>query len=171
MVEPAAGAKLYLGIFPSNPEEAKHVADFTRIGIPDLAGYRDESVEAIISALQFHRLTREQRYAFMDEVWRVLAPTKQIKIIIPYYSSHLAVTDPLAQWPPLAEGSFLHYSRDWRNVEAMTELLPLKCNFTFTVGHVNDGDVAPRHEDYRTYAAKHYFNAVHQLHVTLTRQP
>ena len=142
----------------------------------DLANYEANSVEEMFSPFVFHRLDNEGRWDFMNECWRVLMPTKTLKLIVPYYSSHLAISDPLAKWPPLCEASFAWYSKAWREAENMTDL-PLRCNFGSpgnphagpVIGHENDPDVAVRAEEYRAHAAKHMWNAVHKMHVTLTK--
>ena len=142
----------------------------------DLANYEANSVEEMFSPFVFHRLDNAERWDFMNEVWRVLMPTKIIKLIVPYYTSHLAISDPLAKWPPLCEASFAWYSKAWREAENMTDL-PLRCNFGSpgnphagpVIGHENDPDVAVRAEEYRAHAAKHMWNAVHKRHVTLTK--
>jgi hypothetical protein len=138
--------------------------------VDTLKRYDDASVEHIVAYAYFHRLTREKRYEFVNEACRVLAPTKQLTIIGPYYTSHMAITDPLAEWPPVAEGSFLVYSRAWREANGM-EGLPLTCNFgqNFVAGHIPEPDMAPRNEEYRSVASRHWWNSVRELHVTLTK--
>ena len=136
----------------------------------DFAEHADGSIEHIFCPFQFQRLTQTERFTFMNEAHRVLIATKQLQIIVPYWTSARSVSDPLAQWPTLTEASFIWYSRAWREAEQMTDL-PLTCNFGSNpvCGHVNDPDVAVRNDDYRQYASKHLLNAVHDLHVTLTK--
>lgn len=161
---PALPIKLRFGLDLPIKEENEA---YTRTD--SLKRYDAGSVEHIVSYLHFHRLTREQRYEFANEACRVLIPAKQLTIVVPYYTSHLAISDPLAQWPPLAEGSFLVYSKAWREQEKIE--LPLTCNFgqNFVAGHIPEPDLAPRNDEYRSTASRHWWNTVRELHVTLTK--
>jgi SAM-dependent methyltransferase len=137
-----------------------------------------ESVEAIFFAFYYHRLTPSQRFAALDEAYRVLKPGAQIMIVSPYWSSRRAVADPLAVWPPVCEESFYVYSKAWRENDGLDKVLPLKCDFAamtpqgqliVPAGHIPDPEVAQRNDEYRQHASRHFVNAVWELHVTLTK--
>lgn len=137
----------------------------------------DGMVDAIFLANQLQRLTMPERFALMDEAWRVLKSGGKLFSVTPYWASARAFADPLAQWPPIAELHYLVYSRVWRKMEGLGEL-PLKCDFTtmtpqgavvIPAGHVPDPEIALRNDEYRAFAAKHYLNAVQDLHVTLDK--
>lgn len=136
-----------------------------------------EIVDRIMVVNHFQRLTRPERYAFMDEAWRILKPGAQIALVTPYWASAKAFADPLAEWPPIAELSYLVYSKVWREIEGLSDF-GLKCDFTHVTpqggifvpaGHVPDPEVALRNDEFRMFAAKHYVNAIQDLHVTLTK--
>jgi SAM-dependent methyltransferase len=131
----------------------------------------DGAVDAIYSAFQFHRLGRPDRYRFMNEAFRVLKPGGQLSLVVPHWSSMRAITDPLAEWPPLCESSFMVYNRRWRESEQMTDL-PLTCDFgdVYGYGHSLDPDIAVRNDEFQQQAKKHWVNAILDLHVTLTKQ-
>jgi SAM-dependent methyltransferase len=143
---------------------------FTKFGAPPW-DVDDGSVEAIYSAFHFHRLDRAGRYAFMNECYRALKPGGQISLVVPHWSSMRAITDPMAQWPPLCESSFMVYSAKWREQEQMIDL-GLTCDFgdVYGYGHSLDPDIAVRNEEFQQQAKKHWVNAILDLHVTLTRQ-
>ncbi len=150
-----------------------------RIGIGSEEGFtnvdwltgEDGSVETIYSAFHFHRLTRSQRYLFMDAAYRLLKPGGQLIMVMPHWSSMRAITDPLAQWPPLCESSFMVYSKAWRQQEGMTDL-PLTCDFggSYGYGHTAHPDLMVRNEEFVAHAKEHEINWVLDLHVTLTRE-
>lgn len=165
LVETPAPTRIRLGLdLPIKEENDAYTK------IESLEGVKDESVEHLVVNCFFHRLTREKRRAFANEAHRVLIPTKQWTIIGPYYSSHLSFTDPYAEWPPLAEGSFLEYSRAYREQMGLNDL-GLTCNFgqNFVAGHVPEPDMGVRNEEYRATASRHWWNSVRELHVTLTK--
>jgi len=137
-----------------------------------------ESVEAIFFAWYFHRLTLSQRFAALNEAYRVLVPGGQIMIVSPYWSSRRTLSDPLCQWPPVCEESFYVFSRAWREQEGMVPFIPLTCDFASVTpqgqlivpaGHIPDPEVSQRNEEYRTHASRHFINSVWELHVTLTK--
>ncbi len=150
-----------------------------RIGIGSEEGFtnvdwltgEDGSVEAIYSAYHFHRLTRSQRYLFMNDAHRLLKPGSQLVMYMPHWSSMRAITDPLAEWPPLCESSFMVYSRAWRLQEQMTDL-PLTCDFgaSYGYGHTGHPDLGVRNEEFVAHAKEHEINWVLDLHVTLTKE-
>ena len=141
------------------------------------AHYADNSIDEIFCANQFHRLTLAERHEFMNEASRVLIPTNSITVAVPYYTSYDAYSDPLAQMPPVAEASFLVYSKAWRAAWLEGEGLPLwtldhiTANFGQNIGggHVPTDEMAVRPDDYRAFHSKHSWNSVAQLRVILTK--
>ena len=134
----------------------------------------DGVVDTIFAAFWFHRLTQAERFAFMDECWRVLkpgpAPAGQLIMVMPHGRSDRHIGDPLAQWPPVIEASFAFYDREWREREQMTGL-PLRCNFSLGYGHTEHPYLTGRNEEFKAFEKEHSANAVLDLHVTLTKQP
>jgi SAM-dependent methyltransferase len=142
---------------------------FTKFGPPPW-DVEDGAVEAVYSSFHFHRLDRAGRYAFMNEAYRVLKPGGQVSMVVPHWSSMRAITDPMAQWPPLCESSFMVFSKKWREQEAMTDL-GLTCDFgdVYGFGTSVDPDIAVRNDEFQAQARKHWINANMDLHLTLTK--
>ena len=145
----------------------------------DLEKVESSTVSNIMLAWYFQRLDQKQRFACVDEIWRVLKPGGRLMIVVPYWSSRRAIADPLAQWPPLCEESFLVYSEKWRQENELTAL-PVNCNFYsvtqngdlfIMAGHIADPAVATRNDEFRGFASKHYINSVWEMHVTLVKPP
>lgn len=139
---------------------------------------KNGSVEQIFFAFYYHRLDMSQRFAALQEAWRVLREGGQLMIVSPYWSSRRAVADPLAKWPPVVEESFYVASKAWREMEGVAAFIPMTCDFaSFTpqnqlivpAGHIPDPEVAQRNEEYRQHASRHFVNSVWELHVTLTK--
>lgn len=129
--------------------------------------FEDNSVDDIHSAHFFEHLTGVQRISFMEECWRILKPKTQMVIIVPHWSSMRSVQDPFHAWPPVCETSFLYFNKGWRDTNKLDHY-PITCDFDFGYGFSLDPDVSVRNNDFVQFASKHYVNAIHDLHVTLT---
>ncbi len=130
---------------------------------------RDESVEELVSPMQFNYVPQEKRGAYMDEVYRVLVDEGKAHVWVPYYTSMRACQDYAAQWPPFCEASFLYFNREWRKVNHPDRTL--KCNFDFTFGYQAEPETANKNEETRTFWIKHYSNAVMDLRAVLVKKP
>lgn len=144
---------------------------FIKLDQPPPWQIEDNVVDGVYSAFQFHRLTRDKRYIFMNEVFRILKPRSQLTLVVPHWSSMRAITDPLAEWPPLCESSFMVYSKQWREQEQMTDLA-LTCDFgaVYGYGHNIHPDLNVRNDEFVAHAKEHEINWVLDLHITLTKE-
>ena len=152
---------------------------FTKLDNPQQMPWQldDAGVDEIYSALHFHTLTQEERFLFMDEVWRVLKPGGKITVVAPHWSSERTYADPRVKWPPLAVGSFMVYSRVWREAQGFGDL-PLKCdlggtdpngNTVVVYGYQLHPEVTQRNEEYQAYARAWLREAIMDVHVVLTK--
>lgn len=157
-----------------------------RIGVGEEGGFEkrgsiealpDNYVDEIHSSFHFHQLTRVQRWRFMDHAHRVLKPGGQISLVVPHAVSTRAITDPLAQWPPLHESSFMVYLKGWRDLN-VPQGTGITCDFGETYGWGTSFEqgfldsLIGRNEEYIAKAqdqARHEFGRVADLHVTLTK--
>ncbi len=130
------------------------------------------SVDAIYSAFHFHRLSQAERFNFMNAAYLMLKPGSQLMLVMPHAFSFRAIADPMAQWPPLCESSFMVYSKVWREQEGMSAL-NLTCDFgaSYGYGHTGHPDLAVRNEEFAAHAKEHELNWILDLHVTLTKEP
>lgn len=131
--------------------------------------FSDESVEDIRVIHFFEHLTGSQRIVFMEECHRILVGSSKLLIVVPYYASMRAIQDPTHQWPPLCEASFLYFNKTWRQQNKLDHY-PITCNFDFTYGYGVNAAWAIRSQEARDFAVRHYFHAVDDLHVTLTKR-
>jgi predicted SAM-dependent methyltransferase len=138
----------------------------------------DGVVDMLYVYFYLHRLTRPERREFMNEAGRILKVGAQAMFVVPYWSSRAAVVDPFAEWPPIAEESFLEYSKMFRERTGLEGKIPLTCDFTTLTpqgdivvmsGHIAAPHIAPRNEEYRAAASRDFVNSVQELHVTLTK--
>lgn len=128
-----------------------------------------ESVSEIISQHLLQRLDGGQRMTFMDELYRVLVPGGKVTVIVPYWSSPLAVQDPTHMWPPIVDQSFLYFNKNWREANGCKDY-PVKCDFDFSGGYVYETETAQRSEEVRPFWSKHYLNAVTLIQIVLVKK-
>lgn len=125
------------------------------------------SVREIHCLHKLEYLTGPERVRFMEGAWRILVPDGKMTVVVCYWTSSRAIQDPLLQWPPLCEQSFLYFNAGWR---AAQQLAPLRCNFGFSYGYVPDQETATRNQETQSFWIKHYVGAVLDMQVALTKE-
>ena len=106
--------------------------------------------------------------AFANELGRILVSGGTALIIAPYYTSMRAWQDP-THVRAISEASFLYWNKDWRTANKLDHY-PITCDFDFHYAYALAPELTTRSQEYRDYAIKHLWNAVQDLHVTLTRR-
>jgi hypothetical protein len=130
--------------------------------------WADGSVEEFKASDIFQYVPAGKRYRFMDELHRVLRPDAKATIVVNYYSSTGSYADPLIEWPPVCEQSFLYFNKEWREVNKVIAPETVS-DFDFTYGYALDAETAGRTQDVQVYQVKHYLNSVTRLQVVLTK--
>jgi len=128
----------------------------------------DGSVEEASSLYLFQRIPARLRGAFMDELWRVLVPGGKAAFVVPYWTSVRSIQDPLAEWPPLSEQSFLYFNKKFRDDNKLN--YGMKADFDFSYGYNLDAETTTKSDEVRGYWIKHLANAINDLHVCLTKR-
>lgn len=130
----------------------------------------DETVEYVVSAFDFHRLTQPERFRFMNETFRVLIPGGKVTLLLPEWKTDETWADPLYQWPPVNIESFKLYQRAWREANGYGSL-DLVCDFdnAYHYGQQANPNIAVRNQDYQTHAKKHWVNVLDWISVTMTK--
>ena len=130
--------------------------------------WQDSSIDEIWCSHFFEHIAGPMRVRFMDEVWRILVPQGKMTIICPYWSSPRSIQDPMHQWPPISEQSFLYFNKGWRTQNKLNHYLGT-CNFDFSFGYLLEQDTAQRTQEAQYFYIKHYVNAVNDIQVNLTK--
>ena len=126
----------------------------------------DASVEAVHCS---HFLEHVSDFcAFMNELGRVMVPGGIATIIAPYYTSMRAWQDPTHK-RAIREATFLYANKSWRVSQGLDHY-PITCDFDFSYGYAVNPAWTTRSQEARDFAIRHYFNAVDDLHVTLTKR-
>lgn len=76
-----------------------------------------EVAEAHCSHFLEH-LTGAERIHFFNELYRVLKPGGQARIITPHWSHERAYGDPTHMWPPVCSWTYYYLDAAWRDVNA-----------------------------------------------------
>jgi predicted SAM-dependent methyltransferase len=152
----------FLGVDRVKTEATDQIVDLEVVPWP----WPDASVGAVYSAHYVEHTP--DLIAFMNELGRVLLPGGTATIIAPYYTSMRAWQDP-THTRAISEASFLYFNKEWRTREGLDHY-PITCDFDFAYAYSLAPELTTRSQDYRDYAIKYLWNAVNDLHVTLTRR-
>lgn len=106
--------------------------------------------------------------AFMNELYRVMAPGATAIIRAPYYNSMRAWQDP-THTRAISEATFLYYNKSWREANKLDHY-PIKCDFDFSYGYDFTPDWAMRSEESKAFAIRHYTNVVTDIQVVLRKK-
>jgi hypothetical protein len=148
----------------------KYVVDLGKKRWP----WKDESVDEAIANHFLEHLDGFERMHFANELYRVLKPGAQCRIICPHWSGCRAYGDPTHKWPPMTEFWLFYLNRKWRLEQAPTmdaSVWPIgfNCNFEFTWGFSPHPGLHSRAEDYRIFAMTNYRDAIMDLVATVTK--
>ncbi|MEY4377600.1 MAG: hypothetical protein RJB26_2150 [Pseudomonadota bacterium] len=111
---------------------------------------------------------RDHLLMFFDELYRILAPGAQVRIIAPYYAGMRAWQDPTHR-RAISEATFLYANRDWRVANGLDHY-PVSCDFDFAYAYAMSQAWAMRAQEARDFALAHYINVAQDIDVTLTKR-
>jgi SAM-dependent methyltransferase len=136
--------------------------------------FKDSSVDAARMLHFFEHVPAKLRFAFMDELWRVLRPDAEVFIVCPYYSSMGAVQDPTHEWPPICDATFIYFNKPWR-VATKLDHYPVSCDFDqsgieYTADAGPPLNIGQRNEEFRSMVLKHYINVAQEIKVRLFKR-
>lgn len=147
------------------------ILDVTKEPLPFDAG----EVEAVHMSHTLEHFNAEQRCHVLNEIYRVLAPTGEVTIICPIWSSSRAYGDPTHQWPPIGEFFWFYLDKTWRAANAPhtdKQWWPpgYDCDFTSTWGYAMHASLHTRNVEYQQYALGNFKEAAQDIHVTLKKK-
>ena len=130
--------------------------------------WEDGSIEEVHCSHFVEHLTNPERLHFWDELYRVLKPKAQARIITPHWSHACAYGDPTHQWPPMSEWAAYYLNKGWRDVNAPH--VALSCDFDFVTAGSGDPWLSTRAQTTHEFAMQHYVNTWRDLILTLTKR-
>lgn len=133
--------------------------------------FKDNSVEEVHSSHFLEHVPGMDRPRFMEELYRILVPGGKASIITPYARSPRATQDFTHQWPPISEETYLYFNKQWREDNKLTHgYYDIEADFDCTYGYSIDGIWNMKAEEARSFAARHYWNVIADLWVTLIKR-
>lgn len=128
--------------------------------------FEDESVDEVYCSHFIEHVN--DLIPFMNELHRVMKPGAEAKFIAPYYTSMRAWQDPTHK-RAISEASFLYFNQKWLKDNGLDHY-PITADFDCVFGYMIDGNWATRSEEAKTFAVRHYWNVVSDIHATLTKR-
>jgi hypothetical protein len=98
--------------------------------------WKDESISEVYSSHFIEHLTGIERVHFFNELYRVLKPGAQARIITPHWSHERAYGDPTHQWPPVCSWTYHYLNQEWRIKNAPHT--GYCCNFAYNLSGAFD---------------------------------
>jgi ubiquinone/menaquinone biosynthesis C-methylase UbiE len=156
----------FIGVDAIKYDGVDRVFDLTKTPWP----WKDSSIAEVASNYFLGFLDGPQRMTFMNECGRILKPGGKLSIKVPHWSCMRSISDPLYQWPPISETSFLVFNKEWR-AKNDQDHYPVTCDFDYGYGYTLSGESGPRNDEWKQFAIQHYNNTVLDLLVTMTKRP
>jgi len=132
--------------------------------------WESESVEEAHTSHFVEHLTAPQRIHFVNELYRVLAPSGKCTLIVPHWASCRAYGDLTHQWPPVSEFWFYYLNKEWRAVNAPHND-EYTCDFDVTWGYSMRPEVGIRNMEFQQFALQNYKEAAQDIIATMTKRP
>jgi SAM-dependent methyltransferase len=106
--------------------------------------------------------------AFMNELWRVMKPGGTLQFIAPYYTSVRASQDPTHK-RFISEETFYYFDREWRAANRLGHY-PICCDFKVElIEHSLNPDYSDQSAEVIAHAARHFWNVIDEISVTLRK--
>lgn len=134
--------------------------------------FDSDTIEEVHCSHFFEHVPAKRRFAWMNELHRIMKPGAKAVIIVPYWASQRSVQDPTHEWPPICENSFLYFNKKWREDNLLTHGPYAECvaDFDFSYGFSMPTEWVIRNDEAKGFAMRHYNNAVDDLHVTMLKR-
>lgn len=130
--------------------------------------WKSDSVAEVHSSHFIEHLTGEERVAFFNELYRVMAKGAKATIVVPHWSSGRAYGDPTHQWPPVVEMFWYYVDKNWRKTNAPH--VGLECDFLATWGYSIEAQWQLRNQETQMFGVSHYREVAQDMIATLTKR-
>ena len=175
--EAAAPLRLDLGCGTRKAEGFLGVDSIAFDGVDVVADLRqawpwaDGSVSEVHCSHFLEHLTGAERIHFFNELYRVLKPGAQARIITPHWSNERSYGDPTHQWPPVCSWTYFYLDKEWRKINAPH--VGYECDFVSVLAGTrdpNDAWVAFRNAETKSVLMTRNINTMTDMVATLTKR-
>ena len=108
---------------------------------------------------------KDALFAFFDEAWRILEPGGMMTVICPSARSNRAFQDPTHRRFIVAE-TFQYLVAEWRRANRLDHY-NVACDFEVTLNWTTSSELSVRAPEVQQMQFHHYWNTIHDWHVTL----
>jgi SAM-dependent methyltransferase len=151
-------------------ESSVQNADFSVTHTYKAWPWADESVDEIHCSHFLEHLDGPERIHFCNEVYRILKPGAQCRIIVPHWNSCRAYGDLTHKWPPISEFFWYYLDVNWRSVNAPHNV-DYKCHFNCGWGYSLNQALLVRNTEYQNFALANFKEAAQDTICTMTKVP
>ena len=133
--------------------------------------WEDGTVDDVHCSHFLEHLTGAERVHFFNELYRVLKPGAQARIITPHWSHERAYGDPTHQWPPVCGWTYFYLHKGWREVNAPHT--GYTCDFEYVLAGAHDPNdtwVAMRNMETKSVMMSRNINTTTDLIATITKR-
>ncbi len=152
----------FFGVDIADTKDTDIVWDLEKFPWP----FPDNSVDEIVCNHYIEHT--KDLIAFMNELYRIMAPGATAIIRAPYYNSMRAWQDP-THTRAISEATFLYYNKGWREANKLDHY-PITCDFDYSYGYDFTPDWAMRSEESKAFAVRHYTNVVMDIQAVLLKK-
>lgn len=136
--------------------------------------WESDSIEEVHASHFVEHLSGNERWHFMNELYRVMKVGAKATIITPDWCSQRAYGDMTHKWPPVSGFFWMYLSREWRKVNAPHNDAEhvqggLNCNFGATWGPSLHPDLLVKNQEYVQHAITFWKEACQDMVCTLVK--
>jgi SAM-dependent methyltransferase len=125
-----------------------------------------DSVDEVVCNHYFEHTANPME--FMNELYRIMKPGAQAKIVTPYYTSIRCWQDPTHK-NAISEATYYYYNKGWRDANKLDHY-PITCDFDIQFGHSINANWRSRSQASLQFAMTHYWNVIDDIHAILTKK-
>ena len=131
--------------------------------------WADGSVDDVHCSHFFEHLTNPERCHFWNELYRVLKPGMNARVITPHWSHACAYGDPTHVWPGVSEWAVMYTNKQWRDQNAPHCNEILLCDFDWQYAGTWDQWLEVKAIEVKQDAMAHYINSYRDIIFTVIK--
>lgn len=151
-------------------ESSVQNADFSVTHTYKAWPWESGSVDEVHASHFLEHLEPKERIHFVNELYRILKPGGQARIIVPHWCSTRAMGDLTHSAHPVVEMWFYYLDANWRKNNAQHNDF-YTCHFNCSWGYSLHQSLLVRNQEYQNFALANFKEAAQDLICTFTKSP